>query len=180
MNFDEAQQDMRHAYLGGGPGLLASGAVWIAAGAAGSLVSKPASVGFLVVGGMMIHPAAIGLSKLFGRPGRHARGNPLARLALESTFLMFIGLFVAFAVMQVKPAFFFPVTLAVIGGRYLVFATLYGTRLYWGIGGALAVAGMLCLVLNAPFTAGAYLGGAIELVAALMILSNPAFAGKST
>lgn len=75
---------------------------------------------------MAIHPLAMLLSKALGRPGKHRADNPLAALALESTFLLFIGLFIAFVVAQVRGDWFYPIMLLIIGGRYLVFATLYG------------------------------------------------------
>ena len=54
--------------------------------------------------------------------------------------------------------------LLVIGGRYLVFATIYGMRLYWALGLALAAAGAVLAPLRAPATVIVAAGGAIELV----------------
>ncbi|MEZ4594350.1 MAG: hypothetical protein R3D55_24885 [Chloroflexota bacterium] len=165
----EAQKNMRQAYFSGGPGVLASGLVWLVAGIVAVSSSILAGVVALLIGGMFIHPAGILLAKLLKRPGKHQQNNPLGQLAGESVFVLFIGIFIAFAMFQSRPELFFPVMLLVIGGRYLLFATMYGMRLYWGIGGVLAGAGMFITVSGAPFAWGAFVGGTIELISASII-----------
>ena len=82
MKISEAQQDMRRAYVGGGPGVLVSGCVWCLA----ALVQQSQGIGMtfavLFVGGMLIFP----LSKLIVRFGFHRDNespeNPLGITAL--------------------------------------------------------------------------------------------------
>ena len=170
MRMVDAQADMRDAYVAGGPGVLVSGIVWLAAGAAVSTSHSPvAGLLTLFVGGMLIHPASIMISKLLGRRGAHERGNPLARLALESTFMMFCGLALAFIVFNVRSDLFFPAMLLVGGGRYLIFTTIYRLRAYWPCGGALAIAGFALAIIGAPAAAGAFAGGCIELAFAAVL-----------
>ena len=130
MKFDEAQKNMQFSYFGGRPGVFASGTVWILAGVAAMLASNQVSMMTLFFGGMFIHPLGMMLSKFLKRPGKHDSENPLGKLALESTFLLFIGLFLAFYIAQVRVAWFYPVMLMIIGGRYLLFSTLYGMKIY--------------------------------------------------
>src|SRR5690625_1707148 len=52
--------------------------------------------------------------------------------------------------------------LLVIGGRYLVFATIYGMRLYWVLGLALALAGVVLAWLRASPVFVVAAGSAIE------------------
>ncbi|MFK7804296.1 MAG: hypothetical protein AB8G95_21860 [Anaerolineae bacterium] len=170
MNISEAQENMRRAYFDGGPGMLVSGLAWTIAAFVGLFFSEQASVFTLFIGGMFIHPGGMALSKLLGRPGNHDKDNPLGNLTLESTFLLFIGIFIAYTMVLIRSDLFFPVMLLVIGGRYLVFATIYGNRLYWGIGGLLALAGMLCTMLGAPFVLGGFLGGGIEIISAVVVM----------
>lgn len=59
---------------------------------------------------------------------------------------------------------FFAAMLLVIGGRYLVFATLFGMRLYWVLGLVLAGAGFMLGWRGAPASAVVGTGAAIELV----------------
>ena len=158
----EAQRDMRAAYYGGAPGMLVSALVWFAAGGV-AVTSTPArAIVALFVGGMGIHPVGVVLAKALGRTGVHTRGNPLGGLALESTVLLLLGFPLAYVVSQAHGEWFFAAMLLVIGGRYLVFATLYGMRVYWACGALLAVAGFLLVAMHAPFSVGAFVGALIE------------------
>ena len=94
MQINDAQQNMRLAYLSGGAGMLISGLVWVIAGFIGHFVSIQISVTSLFIGGMLIHPLSIVISKLMKRSGAHDKSNPLGALAMESTVLLFIGLFI--------------------------------------------------------------------------------------
>ncbi|MEM7111197.1 MAG: hypothetical protein AAF614_02105 [Chloroflexota bacterium] len=170
MNIKDAQNDMKLAYFGGGPGMLSSGLVWICAGFAGLFFSVQTSVFTLFIGGMFIHPLGIAISKLLKRSGKHSTNNLLGTLALETTFLLFIGLFIAFTVVQIKVELFFPTMLLIIGGRYLSFNSLYGNRLYWFFGGFLVLAGVLCIIFDAPFVTGAFFGGGIEIIGGIVIM----------
>ncbi|MFC3193973.1 DUF7010 family protein [Marinicella sediminis] len=175
ISMKDAQQDMRTAYLGGATGMLVSGLVWLTAGLVGWQLTVKASVLTLFFGGMLIHPLGVLLDKAMKRAGQHQKGNPLAPLALESTVLLFIGLFIAFVAVQSQPTWFYPIMLLTIGGRYLLFQTLYGMKAYWLIGGALLAAGALCLVYKTPFVTGAFVGAGIEIVGSWLIFSQVRF-----
>lgn len=103
-----AQRGMRFAYYMGAPGVLASALAWLVAGSAAVLVSPSRAVLALFVGGMMIHPVSVALTKLLGRPGVHSRGNPLGPLALESTILLLLCLPLAYVVFLYRADWFFP------------------------------------------------------------------------
>ncbi|GAB3026977.1 DUF7010 family protein [Bowmanella dokdonensis] len=169
MDLRQAQQDMRHGYLSGYPGLAISGLVWLAAGFAGWSFSLQTGALTLFFGGMAIHPLSGLVARLSGRPGTHSKENPLAALALECTILLFIGLFIAYSVFQLTPAWFFPIMLMTIGGRYLVFSTLYGMRIYWAIGAVLALLGMSFIQLGLNPLWATVSGGGIELLGAVLV-----------
>jgi hypothetical protein len=171
MTLAEAQADMRDAYYGGVPGVIASAAAWLGAGVVAATRSPASAVWALFFGGMLIHPAAVLLAKALGRRGGHAPGNPLAALALEGTVFFLLGVAVALAVSLDRVEWFFPAMLLLIGGRYLTFATLYGTRVFWGGGAALAAAGFLVFALRAPAWAGAFAGAAAEFALAGVLLA---------
>lgn len=171
MNIQEAQADMRKAYLRGATGAVASGCIWLSAGIVALFSTPLNSTLVLFFGGMMIFPLSILLSKALKRSGKTQKGNPLVNLALESTLLLFIGLFIAFVVFQVQPDWFYPIMLLIIGGRYVIFNSLYGLRIYWIFGLVLILAGVGTFVLNAPFHVGALLGGGIEILFALLIFN---------
>lgn len=68
------------------------------------------------------------LSKALKRSGNHDSKNPLGKLALESTVILFVGLFLAFYVAKLQAEWFYPIMLMIIGVRYLIFNTLYGIK----------------------------------------------------
>jgi hypothetical protein len=169
LTFDAAQADMRRGYLSGAPGVLVSGLVWLVAGVVAVAGSDIAAVLALLAGGALIHPLSILLIKSLGRTGAHASGNPLGRLAGETTVALVVGLVIAFAVSSVQVEWFFPTVLLIIGGRYLVFQTVYGLRSYWMLGAALCLTGFALGYLRVPVFIGAFAGAIIEFVAGAAI-----------
>lgn len=172
MEFQNAQKDMSFSYFGGATGVLVSGLVWSFAGLVALLYSNQASMLTLFLGGMFIHPLAVLLSKALKRPGNHHPDNPLGRLALESTIILFVGLFLAFYVAKLQVEWFYPIMLMIIGVRYLAFNTLYGAKIYWILGALLMFSGMLCILLGANFILGAFIGGATEVIFSLVIFKQ--------
>ena len=171
MKFIEAQKDMRNSYFGGAPGAFASGVVWLTAGIIALLSTKQISVMVFFFGGMLIHPLGILLSKALNRSGKHKKGNPLSHLALESTFLLFIGLFIAFLSLQIRPNWFFSIMILIIGGRYFIFSSIYGMRVYWVFGTVLILSGVGGFLFNTPFHVIGLIGGIIEILFSFIILS---------
>ncbi|MCC6072143.1 DUF7010 family protein [Massilia sp. GCM10020059] len=165
----DAQLDMRTAYYGGAPGVLCSGLVWLAAGMVALQLSAAQAVWTLLVGGMFIHPAAVMLNKVLGRSGKHNPSNPFGSLAMASTFWMIMCLLLAYGVSMIRIEWFFPAVLLIIGGRYMTFATVYGMRVYWVMGAALALAAYPLFVYGASPATGALAGGGIEVAFAVAI-----------
>lgn len=165
----EAQREMRFAYYTGAPGMFTSAMVWLVAAFVSVFVSPEHAVWALFVGGMFIHPVAVLLTKALGRPGAHSKGNPFGTLALASTFWLILSLPLAYCTSLLHIEWFFPAMLCVIGGRYLVFSTMFGVRVYWFCGGALALAGYVLVKAHAPPQLGAFTGAAIEAGFAIAI-----------
>lgn len=172
MNFIESQADMNSSYIGGATGVFASGLVWLVAGIIGTVVSEVASVYSLFIGGMFIFPLSVLFSKLLSASGKHSSENVLRHLALESLPVLFGGLLVALYVAQFRIELFFPVMLLTIGARYFAFQTMYSLKEYWILGGALMVAGIVSTIFRLPVIVGAFLGGFLEVVFALIILKK--------
>lgn len=170
MTIHDSQQDMRSGYLGGAPGLFVSGAVWLAASGVAATVSPQHAMWTLLLGGMSIFPLSIALTKLLGRPGKHATGNPLGTLALEGTAWFVAGIAIAFVLGSLRLDLFFPTMLLLIGGRYLTFQTVYGLKLYWVCGGVLLALGFGAAVLRLPPVVAAAAGGAVEIAFGLVVL----------
>lgn len=172
LTIQDAQADMRRAYFWGAPGVCVSGLVWLAAGMVAAAHSDAAAVLALLLGGALIHPLAVLLTRLLGRSGRHAAGNALGRLAGEGTFWLLAGCAIAYGVHALRIEWFFPVMLLVIGGRYLTFQTLFGVRTYWVCGAVLCAAGLALAMMRAPAVLGAWAGAAIELTFAAVLFSQ--------
>ena len=119
---------------------------------------------------MLIHPLGIVLSKILNRTGQHKKENPLATLAMEGTLTLFIGLYLAYTIFQINTEWFYPIMLMIIGIRYVIFQTIYGMKIYWILGMALTVAGILCLQSNQPMEIAAGIGGIIEIIFAILII----------
>ena len=171
MDVARAQEQMRHAYFGGAPGMLVSAGVWATAAtilATGSFIH---AVWALLIGGMAIHPLGVLLARVLGRPGG-AKGNPLDRLALECTVTMIAALLPAWLMAMTREGWFFPTMLLIIGGRYVVFATIYGLRLYWAIGGLLVAMGWMAVAGHLPALAPVAAGAAIEAVFSLVLFAR--------
>ena len=166
----QSQSDMRSAYCSGGCGVLASSLAWLAAALAVLQASPRQAVWVLFIGGAAIHPVATILCKLFGASGKHTRGNPLGTLALASLFWLIFSLPLAYAVSLHRIEWFFPAMLLVIGGRYLTFHMLFGLRVYWILGLALAAAGYWLGSSFAEPMASAFTGAAIEALFAVYLL----------
>jgi len=159
----DAQSDMRHGYYSGAAGILASALAWAASTATATVHSPERAIWALLIGGMLIHPVGLLLCRLLGTPGTHTKGNPFGLLAGASTFWLIFSLPLAYVAGLNRPEWFFSAMLLVIGGRYLVFATIYGMRLYWALGLALAAAGAVLTWLRFPALVVVAAGAVIEL-----------------
>jgi len=163
---------MRQAFYGGATGIFVSALVWLAAALVATLMNPRAGMAALFIGGMLIHPGAILLSKFLGRTGAPARGNPLTPLAMQTTLWLLLAIVVAFLASTQRAEWFFIAMLLTIAGRYFTFATLYGLRIYWACGGSLALVAMAMAALQASPAAVALAGGLIELAFAAMVFAG--------
>ena len=164
-----AQRQMDAGYIGGAPGVLTSGLAWLVAGFAWLRYGIDIGFATLFVGGMLIVPGALLIAKLAGAPPV-APANPLNRLAIESTVVLFAALLIGYLLLRAEPALTFPALAIVIGARYFSFRTLYGSALFWALGAAMGGAGTLAaLGWLPPVINLALLVGAIESVFAAMI-----------
>lgn len=159
----QAQNDMQNAYAGGSLGALVSGSVWLVAAIVAFWVSSQTAVWTLFFGGMLIHPLGMVVGKLAGFSGQHDKGNPLGQSAMEGTLFMLLCIPLALLLSLQNHAWFFQGMLLIIGGRYLTFATLYGNKTYWLLGGVLGAAAFLLFFIKADAAISALSGSTIEI-----------------
>jgi hypothetical protein len=173
-SLDDFQKDMRRGYLWGATGIITSGLVWLAAGLVACFSLPHYAIWTLFIGASFIVPVANLIDRALGAAGKHSAGNKLAPLAMESTVFMLMCLPLAYGLSLFRMEWFFPAVLMIIGGRYLLFATVYGTRLYWLLGACLGAAAVIAYKLAFLSYVTALTGAAIELVfgTALLLLKR--------
>jgi len=163
---------MRQAYYDGAPGILVSGLVWITAAVVCHQLEIHTAVWTLLIGGALIHPIGTVVEKALGRPAKTDKDNALHQLAVASTIWLILCCAMAYGLFLLDPELFFPAMMATIGSRYLVFATVYGRRVFWTFGGSLIAAAGLVYFLAVPPAAAAGLCGLIEIAFALFVFST--------
>ncbi|MES2781831.1 MAG: hypothetical protein V4657_03470 [Pseudomonadota bacterium] len=170
MHLGEAQRDMRRAYVNGGVGIFVSGLVWAIAGLVTLNVDLVSGMATLFFGGMLIHPLSLLLARRVFKRGKLRAPNPMEMLALQSTAFLIIGLVIAYLVSGTYADWFFAIALLTVGGRYLVFQTVYGMRLYLFLGVILIAIAAVALWLGITPAFVAFAGGAVELLCSAFIL----------
>lgn len=176
MQITAAQHDMASAHLRGAPGVLVSGLVWLVAGAVWDRYGVSTGFIALLVGGVLIFPLSLLIARLILKAPKGLAGNPLERLALESTFMLFAGMFLAYCFLRVAPELAFPAMAVSIGVRYFVFRTVYGNPIYWVLGGVLAALGGVVAAKAVSFPINlAWVVGTTELLfSGAILLPGPA------
>lgn len=162
--FAQAHNDMRSAYACGSLGVVVSGSVWLFAAMVAFWISTQTAIWILFFGGMLIHPLGLVIGKMIGFSGQHGKNNLLGRLAMEGTIYMLMCIPLALMLSLQNHAWFFQGMLLIIGGRYLTFATLYGNKAYWLLGGLLGLAAFLLFFFKADTAISALSGSTIEIV----------------
>lgn len=143
MNIEEAQRDVSRAFVGGGPGVLVSALVWLAAALVERRHGIAPAFATLFFGGMLIFPVSMLVARLAFRRAKEAPGNPLGPVALESTVAMIGGLFAAWLLLDLRPNLVFPLAAIAVGTHYAVFKTIYGDRSFWVLAALLTALGGL-------------------------------------
>ena len=168
-NIYKLQLDMRSGYANGALGALVSGTVWLIAAVVAFQISSQSAIWTLFIGGMLIHPLSLVLSKPLGIPGKHSNGNVLANLAMEGTFFMLMCIPLALLLSLQNHEWFFQGMLLIIGGRYLTFSTLYGLKIYWVLGALLGLSAFMLFWLKADAALSALTGSIIEIAFGILL-----------
>ncbi len=140
---EQAQRELRVAFVGGGPGMVISGLFWLSAGLVATARGIAPAFVMLFVSGIFIFPlAALVCRFAFGR-GAPDRANPMGRIALESTIAMIAGLVVAWLMLPMRPDWVFPVAAIAVGTHFFAFRSVYGDATFWLLGVLLTALGAL-------------------------------------
>ncbi len=168
----EQQNEMRYAYYDGAPGILVSGLVWIAAALVCYQLGINQSVWTLLIGGALIYPLSVIVTKATGRPAKTSKDNALNQLGMASTIWLILCCAMAYGLFLLRPELFFPAMMATIGSRYLIFASMYGRSIFWMMGVSLIIAGNLVFFLAITPLVAAGIGGLIEVLFAFLVFAK--------
>lgn len=169
MHIDDAQLEMRTAFLGGFMGQLVSGLLWAVSAALATWGTPRQAIIFLVIAGMAIFPLTqLGL-RMLGRAGTVGPSNRLYSLGPQVAFVLPASLPVVGAAALYRLDWFYPAFMVVLGAHYLPFVFLYGMRMFWALAAILWAAGLaLGLWVEAPFATGGWLTAVVLLVFAVL------------
>ncbi|GGY75129.1 hypothetical protein GCM10011613_20790 [Cellvibrio zantedeschiae] len=168
----EQQNEMRHAHYEGALGILVSGLVWISAALVCFFIGVHEAVWTLLIGGGLIHPISMVVTKMLGRSAKTSKANSLNQLVMASTIWLILCCAMAYGLFVLKQELFFPVMMATIGSRYLIFASIFGRQIFWIMGASLIVAANLIFFSGAAPVVGAAVGGLIEIFFAFFVFSK--------
>ncbi len=166
------QAEMRDAFYDGAPGILVSGLVWASAALVCYMQGAERGIWTLLIGGVLISPLADLVTKILGRSASPPKGNPLMALAGASTVWLIVCCAMAFGLSLHSPTLFFPAMMAVIGSRYMVFATIFSRAVYLVLGCALVVSGLAAVWLRLEPSYSAAFGSLIEISFAVVVFRS--------
>lgn len=160
---------MRSRYLNGATGVLVSGIVWLTTSWAVHLYPIKQAIWILLVGGALIHPLSTVVNRILGGKATSTKESRLSALAMEGTFFMLMTIPLAYGLSLLRPVWFFQGMLLIIGGRYLTFHTLYGSKLFWLLGSVLGISAYGLFASNAQPLVTTLTGAVIEIVLGIFL-----------
>jgi hypothetical protein len=165
MDVRDAQRELRWTYLGGFPGGIVSGVLWLLAAAVASTGGRGRAMAVLVIGGTFIFPATMLLLKAMRLPATMRKENPLGGLATQLAFTIPLSYPLIYAAVLHRTEWFFPAFMVVVGAHYLPFVFLYGMRSYAVLAMVLVAGGVACGTIGRhSFAIGAWFTGFVLLL----------------
>lgn len=142
LKIEDAQLEIRRAYLRGGPGAIVSGLVWLASALTASTSGVAIGFSVLFFGGMFIFPiSSVIVRNVLKRP-LMSKDNPGGITVIETVFPMIGGLLAAWLLMPHRPELVFPIAAIAVGAHYFGFRTAYGDWTNWVLGGTMCLFGV--------------------------------------
>lgn len=161
MLVSDAQRELRLTFMGGFPGSVVSGTIWLVSAALGTWGSTRDAIVLLVVGGAFIFPLTQLLLRAMGRRASLDPGNPLAGLAMQIAFTIPLSLPLIGAATIHRLDWFYPAFLIVVGAHYVPFVFLYGMWTFALLAAAMIGAGTwIGITTSGAFSFGGWFGGA--------------------
>ena len=169
MLVSDAQREVRRTFMGGFPGQLVSGTIWMVSAALGTWSSTWNAIVVLVVGGAFIFPLTQLLLRVMGRRAALDPANPLSALAMQIAFTIPLSLPLIGAASMNRIEWFYPAFCVVVGAHYLPFVFLYGMWTFGLLAAILIFGGTwIGLTVRGPFSIGGWFGGGVILAFAVL------------
>jgi hypothetical protein len=165
MLVSDAQREVRLTFMGGFPGSLVSGGIWLASAALGTWSSTRNAIWMLALGGAFIFPLTQLLLRLMRRRAELDPANPFSALAMQIAFTIPVSLPLIGAATLHRLEWFYPAFLVVVGAHYLPFVFLYGMWTFALLATLMIVGGVWIglEMKSAGFALGGWFGGILLL-----------------
>lgn len=153
-DIDSARAELRLAYRSASVGQIYSGVVWLASAGAWLAISTEVAVWVLLIGGFLIYPVTVLVTRLLGSSASVPSGNPLREAAVTIPIVGALGIPVAGAAALYEINWFYPAFMVIMGAHYLPFSHLYGMRLFIPVGAGMWFVGLAIALWFPDWSAG--------------------------
>jgi hypothetical protein len=169
MEIAQAQKDVSKTFIGGFAGQLVSAALWLISAAACTWKSFRLGELILIFGGFLIFPLTQLVLRGMGHANALPKGHPMNALAMQIAFTVPLTLPLVLAIAALRPDWFYPALMIIVGAHYLPFIFLYGMWQFGVLSGLLIGTGVVVgLYIPQPISIGAWLGAVFLFAFALI------------
>jgi hypothetical protein len=165
----DAQREVRLTFMGGFPGQVVSGTIWLVSAALSVWSTPRNAILVLAAGGAFIFPLTQLLLRAIGRRASLSPANPLGGLAMQVAFTIPLSLPLIGAATLHHLGWFYPAFLIVVGAHYLPFVFLYGMWTFGLLAGLMIMGGTwIGLTMPDAVSLGGWYGGVLILAFAVL------------
>jgi hypothetical protein len=169
MQIAQAQKDVRDTFLGGFAGQLVSAVLWGISAAGCTWHSLRLGELILVLGGFLIFPMTQFVLRSIGHTYALPKGHPMNALGIQVAFTLPLTLPLVIGIAALRPGWFYPAFMIVLGAHYLPFVFMYGMWQFASLCAILVASGTaIAMYLPKPVSLGAWLTAALLFVYALI------------
>lgn len=169
MEIAQGKKDVRETFLGGFAGQVVSAVLWGVSAAACTWYSLHLAEIILVFGGVLIFPLTQLMLRLMGHAYALPKGHPMNALGVQVAFTLPLTLPLVIGIAALRPAWFYPAFMIVLGAHYLPFVFMYGMWQFAGLCATLVASGVaLAMYMPKPLSLGAWITAAILLAFAFV------------
>ena len=165
----DQHSEYRHCSRGGAVYLAVEGLLWMLSAALGAFGQISFAILFLIIGGMLIHPVALLVTRGLGLP-KIVEANRLPILNTWLALMIPLGIPLVFmAVAGGRTNLFYPAFSILIGAHWLPFTYVYAMKSFAVFAGVFVLIGVFFgFMLTASFSACGFVVGGVLLAFAVI------------